>query len=330
MRRLILALVVTAALATATAGGNVGIIGCDTSHVLHFSALLNLSNETEFAGFRITHAYRWGSRDIVSCTNRWEKYCPKLIANKVAFVDSIAELLQKVDYVLLETNDGREHYAQALEVFKSGKPVFIDKPLAHDLADAIRIVDAAKRMGAKFFSCSGCRFAPGARAARSGELGVVRGADVWSAESIEPHHSRYFWYAIHAGEPLLTIMGPGVETAAATSCAYEDVVVGTWKDGRIGVMRALDFQRRGTAGGGAIFTERNGVVEMGRNKDYRPLLSEVFRFFRTGVAPVSPEETLEILAFLAAGEESRRLGGVPVSVPETMEKARAEARRRRN
>ena len=71
-------------------GGRVGLIGCDTSHVLHFSAILNLSNDTAFAGFRITHAYRWGSRDIERCTNRWDRYRPQRLANKVEFVDSIS------------------------------------------------------------------------------------------------------------------------------------------------------------------------------------------------------------------------------------------------
>ena len=309
----------------------VGILGLDTSHVLHFTKEVNvLKSDPVFEGFRITHGYRWGSKDIVTCTNRWEKYRPQLEANGLTIVDSVKEVLDNVDFVLLETNDGREHYAQALEVFKSGKPCFIDKPLAHDLADSIRIVEAGRRYGAKYFSCSGLRFAPGAVQARSGELGPIRGADVYSAEEIEPNHSYYYWYAIHSGEPLLTIMGPGVRTAQAVSTETEDVVVGTWPDGRLGVMRALNFKKKGTAGGGVIFTERKGVIEMGRNKGYLALLKEIFAFFRTGVAPVSPDETLEILAFLEAAAKSREQGGRAVSVVETMAAARAEAARRDN
>jgi hypothetical protein len=44
------------------------------------------------------------------------------------------------------------------------------------------------------------------------------------------------------------------------------------------------------------------------------------KFFQTGIAPVSPEETLEIYAFMEAADESKRLGGVPVKVSEVMEK----------
>jgi predicted dehydrogenase len=51
----------------------------------------------------------------------------------VEIVDSIADLLRKVDVVLLETNDGRLHLDQALQVLKARKPVFIDKPIATSL-----------------------------------------------------------------------------------------------------------------------------------------------------------------------------------------------------
>ena len=40
---------------------------------------------------------------------------------------------------MLETNDGNLHLEQAIEVLKSGKPMFIDKPVAADLVDAITI-----------------------------------------------------------------------------------------------------------------------------------------------------------------------------------------------
>jgi hypothetical protein len=53
------------------------------------------------------------------------------------------------------------------------------------------------------------------------------------------------------------------------------------------------------------------------------LLVEIVKFFRTGEVPVSPEETLEIYAFMEAADESKRQGGVPVSMQEVMEKARA-------
>jgi hypothetical protein len=37
-------------------------------------------------------------------------------------------------------------------------------------------------------------------------------------------------------------------------------------------------------------------------------------FFETGIAPVNPEETLEIIAFMEAADESKDKGGTPVSI----------------
>ena len=48
---------------------------------------------------------------------------------------------------------------------------------------------------------------------------------------------------------------------------------------------------------------------------------EVAKFFKTGKAPVDPVETIELFAFMEAADESKRRGGVPVSVAEVLEKA---------
>ena len=48
------------------------------------------------------------------------------------------------------------------------------------------------------------------------------------------------------------------------------------------------------------------------------MLREIVKGFRTGEAPVSLEETIEIYAFMEAADESKRRGGVPVSVEEVL------------
>jgi len=99
---------------------------------------------------------------------------------------------------------------------------------------------------------------------------------------------------------------------------------GTWNDGRIGSFRGL---RAGKTGyGGTIFGEK-AVVTLGSYNGYDPLLLEIVKFFRTGVSPVTPEETIEIMAFMEAADESKRKGGIPVSVREVMEKAEKESKK---
>ena len=171
-------IILVAALAAGLAAGaetRVGIIGCDTSHAIAFTKLMNADKDPDCAGFRVTAAHKWGSPDIFSSTNRYPKYIAQLEGMGVKMMPTIADLLKEVDVVLLETCDGRPHYAQALEVFKSGKRVFIDKPVAASLVDAIRIADAAKQLNAKWFCSSALRYVKNAQDARNGKFGKIRG-----------------------------------------------------------------------------------------------------------------------------------------------------------
>ena len=61
---------------------------------------------------------------------------------------------------MLETNDGTLHLEQAIEVLKSGKPMFIDKPIAADLVDAIAIFKLADQYNVPIFSSSALRYVP--------------------------------------------------------------------------------------------------------------------------------------------------------------------------
>ena len=56
-----------------------------------------------------------------------------------------------------------------------------------------------------------------------------------------------------------------------------------------------------------------------------PLVIEAVKFFKTGKPPVDARETLEMFAFMEAADESKRQGGVPVSIESVMKKAEAAA-----
>jgi len=145
----------------------IGVIGLDTSHATAFTKIFNAENpKTEFQGFRVVAAYPHGSRDIESSVSRIPKYTEEVKGMGVQIVDSIPTLLKMVDVVLLETNDGRLHKEQALQVLKAGKPMFIDKPTAASLADVIVIYDEARKLKVPIFSCSSLRYMKSAQQVR--------------------------------------------------------------------------------------------------------------------------------------------------------------------
>ncbi len=305
-----------------------GIIGLDTSHATAFTKMLNdPAAKDHIAGCRVVAAYPKGSPDIESSVNRVPEYTKQVEALGVEIVESIESLVGKVDVVFLETNDGRPHLDQAMPVLKAGKPLFIDKPIAGSLADAIAIFDAANQYKVPVFSSSSLRFTEGAQALRAGKSGEILGCDAYSPSPTEKTHPDLFWYGIHGVETLFTVMGTGCETVTRLNTAGADVVVGTWQGGRLGTFRGI---RQGSSGYGGTAFGTKGITQIGSYGGYRPLLVEILKFFQTGVAPVSQQETLEIYAFMEAADESKRLGGAVVSIQTVISKARAESQKQRS
>lgn len=294
-------------------GKRIGIIGLDTSHSIAFTREFN-SPEPDPAlnGYRVVAAYPHGSRDIESSVSRIPGYTEEIQKFDVVIVDSIEALIAASDVVLLNTNDGRLHLEQALPVIRAGKRFFIDKPMTASLKDAVTIFDEANRMKVPVFSCSSLRYMENAQKVARGEFGKVFGATAWSPAIIEKTHPDLFWYGIHGVETLFTAMGKGCKSVSRYYSEGADVVVGTWADGRLGTFRGL---REGkTDYSGIAFTEK-GVVNLGPYQGYKPLLLEIARFFETGISPIDQQETLEILAFMEAADESKRKGGAKCNLP---------------
>lgn len=328
-RIFVVAAIVSTSLAAEEAPKKVGIIGLDTSHVVAFTTVLNKgpknpADATKFAGFRVTAAFAQGSKDIPESTTRVPEYTEKLQGMGVAIVDSIEKLCAQVDFVMLESNDGRVHLEQVLPVLKAGKPVFIDKPIAGSLADVLRIQEAAKQAGVAYFCSSSLRFAAGTQAVAQGSIGPVKSAFTTSPASLEPHHPDLYWYGVHGCESLYAVMGTGCVSVRRDQTPEGMIqVTGNWGAGRVGIFREADRKAKGGPYGGQAIGEK-GTAAIGKFDGYEVLLQAVVTMFRTGQAPVSPAETLELYTFMEAADESKRQGGAEVKLADVLAKARAE------
>src|SRR5262245_16111391 len=294
-----------------------GIIGLDTSHVTAFTKLLNDPTDKEHvAGGRVVVAFKGGSKDIESSWTRVEGYTKELQDKfGVKIVDTIEELCQQVDAVMLESVDGRPHLEQARPVIKARKPLFVDKPVAGSLRDAIEIYRLAREKNVPIFSSSSYRFYESLVDLKNADVGEIRSVISYGPAHLEPHHPDLFWYGVHPTEALFTIMGRGCETVVRAATPDTDVVTGTWSGGRVGTLHAL---RMGPTPSKVIVFGAKAVAEQKGSGDYAPLVREIVKFFQTGVAPVSPEETLEMFAFMEAADESKRQGGAPVKIADML------------
>ncbi|HEO70510.1 MAG TPA: gfo/Idh/MocA family oxidoreductase, partial [Candidatus Hydrogenedentes bacterium] len=298
----------------------IGMIGLDTSHVIAFTREFHNPDAPEnLQGFRVVAGYKGGSDDIESSYGRVDRFTEQLRDEfGVKIVDTIEELCTMVDGIMLTSVDGRPHLEQARPVFNAGLPMYIDKPVAGTLEDAIEIFRLAKEHGVPCWTSSSYRYYPGLVEMMEQDYGELRGAISYGPASIHETHPDLFWYGVHATEALFTVMGVGVETVVRTHTEHTDVVTGVWEDGKVGTLRGLRNQATPNQ---VILFGTKAVLHQGPGSGYAHMLVEVAKFFRTGEVPVSPRETIEMFAFMEAADESKRQGGVPVSIADVLEKA---------
>jgi hypothetical protein len=291
-----------------------GIIGTDTSHVPAFTAGFHKHPEWRI---RVVAAYKGGSPDLPISANRVEKFAAEIRdKHDVEIVDSIEALLARVDVVLLESVDGRPHLGQARPVLKAGKQLFIDKPLAANLADAREIARLSKETGTPFFTCSCSRFVDQVQAMKTrGDLGTIQKAQGSSPLNALKGHPDLYFYGIHGIEALYAVMGPGCMRVSRKVEGNMDITTGTWHNGRVGVYRGV---KKGDYKPILKVWGEKGEAETSCGFSYDGLLEEMARFFQTGRAPIDPAETLEIFTFMSAAQLSLERGGKEVELREVI------------
>ena len=294
----------------------IGMLGLDTGHCMAFTREFNAPDAGDkYRGYRVTAACPKGTELI----EEWKKQIPviteEIRGEGVEIVDSTDELLDRVDVVLMTCIDGNRHLELAMPVLEARKPLFIDKPFAASYRDARAIVEAARKYATPMFSSSSLRYLAGVENI-SDAAGKITGADTHGPASVEPHHPDLFWYGIHGVEILFALMGAGCKSVRRIYTPETDVVAGVWNDNRIGTFRGT---RNGKYGFGAtVFGEKN-IVHLNKDEGYSPLLVKIAEFYDTKTAPFPIEQTLEIIAFMEAADESKKQDGAEIEMKSIMD-----------
>lgn len=317
----------------------VGLLGIDNFGSVAYTEFLNRPHaEGVFEGVRVVAAYPVINDDYPDSANltaQWRDQLtkmyqkptdPKDAVPPVEWVNSVEELLAKVDAVMIFSMDGRLHLKQAEPVLKAGKRLFISRPLASSPADAVAILKLAEQTKTPCWSSSQHRFSAGFSGMRDHpEVGRVIGCDVYGGWTVDAPAADQFMRPLHSLETLYTIMGPGVVTASCTSTPTTESITAVWKDGRVGTYRGIKtgavkysatvFGEKGvsTAGIYGHGIPVNGVVPTNdKYVGYEGLAIEIAKFLKGGPLPVTPAETLEIFALMQAAEESKAQNGAVV------------------
>lgn len=285
----------------------IGMVGLDTSHVTAFAKRLHDSGDPDYvAGAKIAVAYPGGSPDFDLSINRVSGFTKEMHEiYGVEIVDTIAALKGKCNVIFLTAVDGRVHLDHFRQVADWGLPVFIDKPLTTASAEAREIAYLAKEKGVRVMTASAIRYGQELTNALSDNtLGPIQGADIYGPITLIQALPGFFWYGVHSAEGLYAALGKGCEEVHAFRSGDHDIIVGRWKDGRLGTIRGA---RTDNYEYGGIIHRQRGSQSVDFTKNRKPydasMLVEVIRFLK-GEDVLDFEESVEVIRFLEAANES--------------------------
>lgn len=297
----------------------IGFACLDSSHCTAFTRLLqdapkSSADPLHYANAQITVGWPGGSPDFPLSRDRVAGFTEEMRQLGVPIADSLDELLEQVDAVILGAVDGRQHVDLARQIFPAGLPVFVDKPLAHNLEAALQVAEIGRQTRTPWFTASALRYQQILTSTLS-ELQAesITGCDCYGTLRHGRDHLELAWYGIHGLEALYAVMGPGCHTVSRIRKDCGDLTVGHWPNGRLGTFRALPEGCQPPGFGMTIFGTQN-IRSLQFPATYDELLAVIIQFFRTRHPPVPHSESLELFALMQAAEDSSCRGGSLVTV----------------
>lgn len=290
----------------------IGMIGLDTSHCVAFAKRLNDPKDPEYVpGGRIVAAFPGGSPDFELSISRVPGYVKQMTETfDVQIMVSPEAVAEAVDLVFIISADARVHRDHFARTVRFRRPTFIDKAFTLSSADAREIFRLADDAGVPVMSCSSLRYSENLLAALSNDAaGAVGGCDVFGPMEIQPTQPGLFWYGIHSVETINRIMGRGCKEVHAVANDDGDLITGVWNDGRIAAIRGL--RKRHTRFAATIHREKNYQfvdISGGTRSYYAGMLQAIMHSLPNGKSDVDPQDTLEIIRFIEAANESRATG----------------------
>jgi len=284
----------------------IGAIGADSSHLPEFTKRIKAIHDDGQTRCLVTHVFDPGQHDLADAP-KWLKTAEEL---GVARANSLDDLLNSVDGVMVLAVNGNKHLPLALPSLNKGLPTYIDKPLTCDLGEAKQILQASRSGNARCYSASSLRFAPEVEAVRNNaeKLGRLVAIDAFGPGQLHKLMEGLFFYGVHAIEMIDAIWGPGVKRVSAIHLEDRDLLDLDYHDGRYARLR---LDRKGSYSFGAtVHGEKSAqqfVVDFA--PVYTRLVQRMTRFFEGGAAPADLRDIVENVAVMEAGNASIRKSG---------------------
>ena len=280
----------------------VGIVGLD-GHGPVFVNEVNGPNP-KIKGLRVVASIPVPS--VMISGEKLKKNMEDVKALGVEIVNDPEDLVAKVDGILILHDDGTKH-CELVKLFAGkGKPIFVDKPLEASISKSRELVEVCKRTKCPVFTASSLRFSLEMQKTLDNDNdGRIISAMTYSPYIEKPTMPGWIYYGIHAVEPLFSLMGPGCKEVRCIHSEYGPAAIGMWEDGRMGIAKGICKGHHGY--GFTVWREKaTEATTVNTKYIYPELLKNIKMFIETGIAPVSIDESLEVIAFMESANESMR------------------------
>ncbi len=249
----------------------------DEWHANNYPAVIERLSNGEM---RVAYAYARQDAPGGMTTDEW---CEK---NNVERVDTIEELVEKSDYIIVLSPDHPQYHEELCAVpLASGKRCYVDKTFAVDAATAKRIFDNANAHNTPVFSSSSVRFANELMAA------TVKADEIDHMTVIANGPTEI--YLIHMIEPMVALMGSKAERLMFIGTEQSPAWVVEYEGGRKVNMtlyhNAHSWYFR--------IHKKDGDVEVipETNAFFDNFLGELVDFFNTGDVKVPQDQTIAVI-----------------------------------
>lgn len=269
-------------------------------HANNYPAWIKKANDE--LGYDFTVKYAWAEKNVSEVDGRTtDEWCKDYGIEKC---DSIAELCEKSDYILiLAPSDPEKHLGYAEKVLSYGKNTYIDKTFAPDYNTAKKIFAVGEKYGTKFFSTSALRYATELTDyAQKCDAVTVFGSGL----SVEE-------YVIHQTEMLVKLMGIGATKVRCERAEDQYNIRFEYADGRKANM--IFCETYGLPAGFIPHTKQSESSYVPVNSDFFVgLIKDILKFYKTGDLPFDPQETLEVMKIREAIIKAKNNDGLWINV----------------
>jgi predicted dehydrogenase len=206
--------------------------------------------------------------------------------------ESVEAMASVADYVMvLAPSNPETHLELCRRAFSLGKPTYVDKTFAPDLATAKQIFCKADQQGVPIQTSSVLRYTEVQDYCRSAATRAPRSINMWASGG------DFDEYVIHPIEQVVSLMGPEIHEIAVTEISgYRRIDLGFSGNRSASIHMHVNHNTPFLT----VVTndEETKAIEVNGGRLFASGLNGILAFFRNPTDPIDRQETLAIMKVL--------------------------------